>query len=196
MSWKVTQDPEYQPVTLANAKMYLRVQDTAEDAIIERLIRTAADYCEEELDIALMDQQITLKLDKFPAGKSIYLPRANLLEVTSVSYIDDSGNQQAYTDFVADTFGNPARIVTTDDAWPTTSTDANSVTIVYRAGFKADESGSAAPNPIPAAIEQAMYLLITHWYDNRTAIQYGSMISQEIALAVTACLTKYKQMGV
>jgi uncharacterized phiE125 gp8 family phage protein len=195
MTWKVTTDPEYLPLTLDEAKAYLRVQHASEDSTITDCIRAATSYCEEELDLAIMEQQITLKMDAFPVG-AIKLPRTNLLSVTSVSYIDTNGDSQAFTDFTVDDFSSPARIVA-NEAWPDAKSITNAVTIVYQAGFKSDQSGSAAENPAPGAVMQAMRLLITHYFDNRNTVVIGSGIAgSEVALTVTALLQKFRRLGI
>lgn len=182
-------------ISRTDAKLYLRVDTATEDAIIDDLILAATEYCERELGLALMDQEITLKLDTFPEGRVIYLPMTSLLSVTSVSYEDSAGATQSFTDFTADTYQTPGRIVNNTDTWPETEDVANAVTIVYRAGFKAYETGLA--NPIPVGIRQAMLMLITHWYDHRNAVFVGAgTVSDEVALTVSALLQKYRRLGV
>jgi len=194
MSWKVTTKPDFYPVTLAQAKEYLRVQHTAEDDIITRCIEAAYDYCEQELDLAILEQTITLKLDGFPAGRTITLPRTNLLSVTSVSYLDVDGSSQSYTDYVADEYGTPARIVNNVDYWPETKDVANAVTITYQAGFS--ETGTGDTHSTPSAIVHAMNLLVTHFYDVRSSVVVGSGItSTEVQMSVTALLNKYRRLG-
>lgn len=193
--WKVTETPIELPLTRAAAKLYLRVDTSVEDAIVDDCIQAAADYCERELGLALMDQQITLKLDGFPLGRELFLPMSNLLSVTSVSYIDGNGANQTFTDYTVDTYQTPGRLVNNTSTWPQTKDVANAVTVVYRAGFKAYETGLV--NPIPISIKQAILLLITHWFDHRNAVFVGSgVVSDEIAFAVTALLQQYRRMGV
>jgi len=193
--WKVTSEPVDYPVTLAEAKDYLRVEHSEEDDIITECIRSAVDYCEQELDLAIMDQEITVKLDAFPSSSVIKLPRTNLLSVTEFTYNDSNGDSQTFTGYTADTFSTPGRVVRNDLAWPQTQARANSVTIVYRAGFKEYETGGASF--VPGAVRQAMMMLITHWYDNRAAIVIGSgIVSEELQLAVTQLLSKYRVLGV
>ena len=55
MNWKVTEQPA-SPVSLSQAKTQLRVQHNLDDSEIIRLISAAVDYCEEELDLDIIDQ--------------------------------------------------------------------------------------------------------------------------------------------
>lgn len=192
--WKVTEAPDFYPVTLAEAKEYLRVQHSAEDDVIERCISAAYEYCEKELDLAILEQEITLKLDAFPDEKYISLPMSNLLSVTSVTYTDAAGDSQSFADFTADDYSTPGRIVRNADEWPETKDIANSVTVVYRAGF--GETGTGNSHSTPKAVIQAMNLLITHFYDVRGAVVIGSGVSStEVQFSVAQLLNKYRKYG-
>lgn len=193
--WKVTEEPVELPVTRADAKLYLRVDTATEDSVVDDCIEAAVDYCEKELGLALMDQQITLKLDNFPSGREIFLPMTNLLSVISVNYTDSAGANQAFTDYTVDSYMTPGRIVNNTSTWPQTKDIANAVTIVYRAGFKSYETGLT--NPVPNGIRQAMLMLITHWFDHRNSVFIGAgLASNEVALSVSALLQKYRRLGV
>lgn len=192
MSYKVTTEPVVEPLTLEDAKEYLRIQNNDEDQLIAQLIIAARSYCEEELDLAIVEQTITLKLDSFPDSRVIYLPRSNLLDVTSVSYLDQDNASQTFTDYTKDIYSTPGRIINNTNDWPTTTDDANAVTIVYTAGFGEYSESSGAP--VPGAVDQAMKMLVTHFYENRTPVVIGNT-ANSIEMAVTACLQKYRRMG-
>lgn len=193
--WKITEEPVEPPVTRADAKVYLRLDTSAEDSVVDNCIQAAVDYCEKELGLALMDQQITLKLDNFPSGREIFLPMTNLLSVTSLNYTDTAGANQSFTDYTVDTYMTPGRIVNNTSTWPQTKDVANAITIVYRAGFKSYETGLT--NPVPTGIRQAMLMLIAHWFDHRNSVFIGAgLASDEVALSVSALLQKYRRLGV
>ncbi len=184
MRWKVTEQPTEKPISLLEAKEYLRVQHTDDDYLIGSIIDAAVSFCEEELDLSIMEQQITMKLDRFPDGRVIDLPRSNLLSVTSVTYNDAAGAGQTFSDYTEDAYSTPGRIVNNTSDWPETEDKANSVTIVYQAGF-----GS-----VPAAVIQATRMLVTHWYENRSTVVVGEA-PEPLQMAVTSCLQKFRRMG-
>lgn len=62
--------PAATPVTLADAKLHLRVDGTDEDALITRLIAGAVAECEHILGRSLMTQTWELTLDAFPGATS------------------------------------------------------------------------------------------------------------------------------
>ena len=60
MGIKVVTPPATEPVTLAEAKLHLRVDGSDEDALITRLISAAREQCEQELGRALADPTVDL----------------------------------------------------------------------------------------------------------------------------------------
>lgn len=193
MNWKVTKEPTVEPVSVTEAKANLKIQHNAEDGVIERAIEAARSYCEQELGLAIVDQEITLKLDGFPAGRVIDLPMTNLLEVTSFTYLDADGAPQVFADYTADTFSTPGRVVNNSAAWPKALDRAGAVTIVYRAGF--NPHPLAGKKALPGAVRQAIMLLVTHWVENRSAVVVGS-INSPLQFAVESCLMKHRVLGV
>ncbi len=81
----------------------------------------------------------------------------------------DTGNTAAYMDgseYFVDTKSEPGRIVLNyGKSWPsTTLRPANGVCVAFTAGY------GTARESVPAAVKQAMLLLITEWYENRSQI--------------------------
>lgn len=159
----VTTPPTAEPVTLEEARLHLRVSDDSEDEQLDGLIKAAREYVETRIDRALMTQTIRLSLDRFPAYE-IRLPKPPLQSVTSVQYIDGAGATQTVSasDYRVDTYTEPGRIEPVT-VWPVADARVAAVRVTYVAGFT-----SAAL--VPQTIKQAMLLLMTHWYENRSAV--------------------------
>lgn len=173
------------PLTLADAKTHLRVVHDADDAYIASLIDRAADYIEGYYgsSLALGTQTYQLHLDGFPSV--ITVPIWPVQSISSITYRDADGNEQTLTDFDADTKGNPVTITPLPGAvFPQTDGTFNSVTVEFVAGFQF----------MPRDLEQALLLLIGHWYENREAVNVGSSIN-EYPLAFDAILHKYSARG-
>ena len=56
-------EPASEPITLAEAKAYLRVDSSGDDALITSLIVSARKLCEEHMQRAIMSQTLQLFLD-------------------------------------------------------------------------------------------------------------------------------------
>lgn len=80
-SLRVISRATVEPITLADAKLHLRVDEDADDILIGALIAAARDYCERETGIALTNQGLEYIID----GKdAIFLPISPVASVESV----------------------------------------------------------------------------------------------------------------
>src|SRR3954462_13141 len=88
--------PATEPLTLAEAKLHLRENDTtSQDGLIADLARAARQFVENETGRSLITQQWRLTLARFPAfGECIRLGRPPLISVESLKYYDSSGALQ------------------------------------------------------------------------------------------------------
>ena len=87
--YEITTPPSGYPVTLAEAKLYMKIDTTAEDAIIESLIEMATDICEIYTGRWFIERSATAHVDnirqsKFEAAPFVEIARAPILTVTSV----------------------------------------------------------------------------------------------------------------
>ncbi len=85
--------PTAEPVSLAEAKLHLRVDDNADDVLIGALITAARQHAEHDTRRALVTQTWKLVLDAFPESV-ITLDRAPVSAVVSVVYTDPDGVSQ------------------------------------------------------------------------------------------------------
>lgn len=147
-----------EPVLLSEAKVQLRVTDTAEDALITLYITAARESLEDRLECTLPVTSWRLTLDAFPSA--IKLRRGPIAEVVSVKYLDATGTQQtlAPADYTVDTASTPGYIVPAyGKAWPATREQINAVEVEYIAGSVA----------VPHALKAWMLLAIGDMYAHR-----------------------------
>lgn len=184
MPLKRTSAPAKEPVTLDMAKAHIRVDGGEEDAYIEQILKTAREWCEDFQRRAYVTQTWRLTLDEFPACGELELPRPPLASVTSITYLDTNGDSQtlATSVYAVDTDADPGRVyLKYNQTWPSTRAIQNAVTITYVAGYGADDSH------VPAAMKQAILLLVGHWFENREDVVSGSL-PKHIDMGVKALL--------
>ncbi len=179
--------PALEPVTLAEAKLWCKVDLTTDDDLIEDvLIPAARALVEDIIDQCIQTQTLELCLDEWPDGP-ILLPKGPLQSVTSIKYKDSDGLETTWgaSNYIVDTDSRPGRVVL---AWgcsyPSFSMyPSNPIRVRYVAGTQ-----DASPTvPVSHKIKLAMRLLISHWYQNRETVLVGS-ISKELEFAVKALL--------
>lgn len=164
MDPKRTTPPAVEPVTLARAKLHLRVDHADEDDLIADLITAARMECEDRLQRTLVNTGWTWALDAFPAcGAVLALPMPPLVSLGAITYVDTAGATQPLAAELLhiDTLGQPGRIAPIGGSWPGTANRINAVTVTYTAGY-----GPAAAD-VPRPLVQWMLLAIGDLYATR-----------------------------
>lgn len=170
MGWTVSSGPASEPISLTEAKLWLKVDVTADDNLITDLITSARKFVERQTNTAMITQTIVEKFDAFPQGSInaeaiIRLAVSPVQSVTSITYIDTDGTSQTLSsaNYVVDTTSRPARIgLDSTQFWPSTIAEVDAVTITYVAGYTATSDAN-----FPAELLDAMYLIIASRYENR-----------------------------
>lgn len=152
-------------VSLADAKLHLRVDTTDEDTLITAYITAATEMAEQATGRALMPQTWELTLDAFPSA--FELTRVPAASITSLKYWDTAGVQQTlgtglYTLDNADDYANAYVVPVYGGAWPDTRDQINAVALRYVAGY------AAAAN-VPDSIKAWIKLQVGAMYENRQA---------------------------
>jgi uncharacterized phiE125 gp8 family phage protein len=134
-------------ISLAEAKAYLRVRSSDEDAKIRAMIPRARKWVEDHTGLALIRREFTER--HLPKYGAIQLFRGPLVTVDSVAYTDADGDQ-TYTprSFVPDTTIFPAA----NGRWPSLF-DGNQFEITYTAGFDEGEIDERLIGAVCALIE-------------------------------------------
>lgn len=199
MEWRLkrTVDPPVLPVSVSEAKDQSRIDTTAEDALVERLINAAVDHIEGPygIGVCLVEQTWELQLDYF--HQLIQLPLSPVLTVEKIEYEDGDGAIQTVdaSTYRVDTHSNPARIsLEWNQSWPLPRRVAGAVTVTFQAGYAQDGSGDYTAN-VPDSLRHAVLLLAAHWYEHREAAITGT-ITSEMPIAIDALLSKYRVPGI
>lgn len=155
--------PAEEPVSLVEAKAFLKVDDTAEDALISTLIGAARLHVESVTGKALLAQSWRVVLDSWPEGGVVKLPVSPLLSVTGIAAIDENGGSHEIA--LAQFLSEPDRLIVPPVVigMPALRT-RQGLEIDYVAGFGAE------PADVPADLRQALLGLVAHWYEHRDAV--------------------------
>lgn len=162
MRYTVTTPPAVEPVEAADVWNWLHIDPETDDGTLERLIPAARMAAENYTRRAFIAQTITLKADSWPC--EIVLPRAPLIDVTSIGYVDEAGVAQvlAADQYQVDAVSEPGVIVPAYDVtWPSLRAVRNAVTVTYRAGY------GTVKGDVPQEIGQAILMLTAHRFAAR-----------------------------
>lgn len=171
-----------EPITLDEAKLFLKVTETADDDLITALIAAAREVAEVHQGRDLVEKQWDMTLDGFPGEIQLRQP---LVSVDLVQYKDDDGVTAVLaenTDYIVDTAQGlvmppSGKSWPSFDAWPT-----GAVLVRFTSGYAA-----SSPFWLDAGkrVVQGMKMLIAAWYENRIPFTENGTPG-EFPFAVTA----------
>ena len=186
---RVSVSPTQEPVSLSEAKAHLRVDHGHEDGRILGLIQAAREMVEEDAQVALCPQTLTIRLDAFPRWE-VQLRKCPVNSISSITYVDAYGTTQtlASSEYTLDAYSRPARLTPAyNEVWPATRHQINAITITATAGY-------TSPASVPAMAKQAIKMLVAHWFENAETVLIGT-ISKEIELSYRAIISRFSWGG-
>jgi len=190
---KIITSAAVEPLTLEEVKLHLKVETDADDNLITSLITAARETAEVFTGRAIASQVLEYILDCFPDSSDvIYLPRPPLEELSSVKYRDYQGVETEWDsqNYVVDSDSMPARITLAYGKYfpDFTPYPAASVRIRYTTGYR---SGGQDSLKMPEQINQALKLIIGHFYENRESVVVGT-VANKVPFSVEALLYPYR----
>lgn len=173
MTLSMLAGPELEPISVAEAKLYLRVDHDAENDVIAALITTARLHVERVTRRAIMQQTWRLYADDLSKNNMLEIGIGPVREVIQALCYDQDGDPFviAPEDYIVDVSSVPARIKFHFRSKPDRPRLLNGYEIDFIAGF-----GSTTLD-IPADLRQAVIMLVAHWYENRSAVTNGMSAS-------------------
>ena len=172
MSLTLITPPLSEPVTLAEAKAHLKVDTTADDALISSLIVAARARAEWHTGRAFVTQSWTLWLDAWPKSGLIEIPLPPLQSVTQAATyaLDDTRTVLDPSLYRVDLASAPARLALKETVVPPAILrTVNAVEIAFAAGYG---GASAVPEPIRQAILQIVADLYSHRGDGAEIVPF------------------------
>ncbi len=160
--------PVSEPLTLAEAKLYLRVDGNEEDSLIADLISAARDAAEKYLRNSLVEQQWKLSFDDY-APQTVTLAYGPVVSVESVTLIDRDGNAQIYSSSLYSL--NAGK----DALRFNTVLYGHRIEILYNTGY-------GNPADIPAPIRYGMLAHIAAMYEQRGEATLVAIPKHSVAL--------------
>lgn len=155
--------PALEPVTIADARAFLRISTESEDEILRRIIKTAREMVEADTGLALVDQTWRLRVDRWPRSGRLALFKYPVKLVTSVVAYRPDGSAiiMEPEEFMLQHGRRPQRVYMAQ--YPDAQTFCG-LEIDFIAGF--GETGVEVPD----ALKQAILTLTAHLYENRAGL--------------------------
>lgn len=185
----VLNPPAAAPITAAELRARLRLNDAAEDTALTEWIAAAVDRFEHDTGRPVLATTYRQDLSRWPSGP-IVLGRGGVTAVAAVRRnLDGSVEDLAADQWRADLDTPPARV--TLAATPATVTTAAGISIspVGSIEFTAGYENAAA---VPKLLRTALMLLAGHWYGNREAYRDSAFEMRETPQGWKAITARYR----
>jgi len=180
--------PALEPLSLAEAKAFLRVETSDDDDVITALIAGARLQVEAQTRRALITQSWRLNFDAWPDDGRLYILPAPLQALTAARVFDFENIAQPVdaAAFVLDK--GASALIFAPWALPAPGRAANGVELDVTVGY-----GDAAID-VPEPLRQALRLLVAHWYENRGLVTTGANYST-LPQTVAALIAPYRMLS-
>lgn len=180
--------PLIEPVSLDEAKQYLKIDTNAEDDLISRLIVTARQHVETLSDLILIEQIWRVYFNNWPSNAQLTLPVMPISTITSLKTYnqEDVASEIDAVHYYGDSISTPPQLILRPSrSWIKPARPVNGIEVEVVAGF-----GPMASD-VPEPLRQAILLLVAHWYENRHAACDGQP-NHDINAAINKVIAPFK----
>lgn len=154
--------PANEPVSLTQAKNYLRITDKDDDAFISSLVTAVRQKAESWTRRLFITQTWSLWLDSIPPGMTLSIPLPLLQSVSHIKTYDSDNNVSIFdpAKYFVDVVSIPGRVgLNHGESWPNALRNMNALEIEFVAGFGDELS---VPETIKQGILQWVKLLFVN----------------------------------
>lgn len=192
--------PAVAVLTLEEVKAQLVVDAGDDDILIQGLIDAAISYLDGPTGVlgrCLSSQTWRQDFDLFDC--ELELPLAPVTSIDSVKYDDPSGTEQTVdpANYRLLTGGRGSFVrFKAGFTFPSLSVNYPSVRVQYVVGYAATND-TPPKSTVPAAIKNAIKLLVAHWYENRETVVVGrGAAAVEVPFAVSTLLAPFRRIQI
>lgn len=183
-------------VTVEECRRQCRIHssDTSYDGELQAYLDAAVSHVGTITDMALEPTTYRYTLDAFDGN--IALPIGPVIEIDSVKhYVGEVLTTIDDEDYSLRQLSDMRSEIVPVSAWPATDTGVDRVQVEFTAGFEGELDSATYTPAVPAAIRQAILLLVGHWFRNKSAVEMvssGDLVS--VPLAFDALIQPYKRL--
>lgn len=170
-SYTIISQSVNEPISLNDAKEYLRIDGTQDDDLVNVMIKAARQMAENKTWVSIIPTSYKMTFDKSELQEIMRVNKYPIRIITGIYYKDVNGATQMLStqNYEVDLLSNPVRIRI--KTMPEIGDYLNAFWIEFEAGF---EYAYQVPKPII----QAMKLIMGHLNENRQDVIVGTITSK------------------
>ncbi len=162
MSLSILAPPALDPVTLTEAKAFLQLDSTFEDALVGDLVKAATEAVEQATGKALMARTLQQGFTRWPARGIFALQACPLIQLVQVQRRDAAGVHSVVDPAAYYVDQDTARLIALPGFTPPAFIrPAEAILVDFIAGYGNAESD------VPAPLRTALLLIVRALYENR-----------------------------
>ena len=189
MALEIVSEPGYEPVSLAEAREWVRLEsdDTANTAVLRLILKAMREDAENLTGRAFISRQYRLSLASWPIdsrwGHRISLPFPPLISVDTLKYYDTDGVLQtlASDQYEVHDEAEPAFILPAYQVrWPSIRSRPDAVQVTFTAGYYAGspDAEADAQAVIPASLRLWMQTKLATLFKHREQLVTGTIVAK------------------
>ena len=162
MSMQLITEPVIEPVTLDEAKLFLRIDTPDDDVLLASLITASRRLIEQATRNCLLQQTWRFGFDVWPSSLMLRLPLAPLLSLSAVTVMDGAGNRMAQN--LANFQINPTSMpptVQSKSMPPISAASEGGIQLAAVFGY-----GTTATS-VPQALRVSVLMVLSQFYETR-----------------------------
>lgn len=166
---RVITDIVTEPVSVAEAKLYCKVQDSADDTLWPILITSARRMLEKYTMTSFAEKTLHATWVEVPRTNYVELPYGPVISIDHIYRIDHEGNEEELvlnSDYYV--MGDQDAIIKITSYWSSGKVYVNSIRAEYKAGY-----GNTATEVLPAELKLAILKQVATDYELRENIVQG-----------------------
>ncbi|QEL23038.1 hypothetical protein FQV39_11010 [Bosea sp. F3-2] len=178
--------PTAEPVTLTEARQFLRLDLNDEDDLLATLITAARLMIEAAAGRCLIEQPWRIVLDRWPGNGEIRLPLSPIARIEAARVYDVLGAPQpvAAAALTLDRSADPPLVRVTGEL-PEIGRNHGAIEIDIVAGYGATAAA------VPAPLRQAVLILAARWFEERGDV--ASRDARALPSAVAALVAPFRR---
>ncbi|SIQ01737.1 MULTISPECIES: head-tail connector protein [unclassified Bosea (in: a-proteobacteria)] len=178
--------PAEEPISLAEARSFLRLDQSDEDDLLTMLVTAARLMVEAASGRCLVDQHWRIVLDCWPQAGEIRLPLSPVSTILAARVYDATGTAQPVDPaaMALDSLSDPP-LIRIGGELPAPGRDHGAIEIDVVAGFGPDATD------VPGPLRQAVLRLTARWFEERGDV--ASRDAQALPVPIAALVAPYRR---